>query len=202
MSVSSYQKNSLGWQLQQLQQRIGEWWELQISRMDNISSSKQPFDLDFSVLGKIIQVASGIILVLLVSWAILRLWQRFNPYLNTLRNSLVRSVDRVSKKTTPQLSADTWLTKSKQFQQQANYRQACRCLYMAMLQQLNDNGIIPHQASRTDGEYLQLIQQLPQTQPYQLLLMTHQQLCFSTAPVSSSLFEECQQAYETMMAIE
>ena len=202
MSVSSYQKNSLGWQLQQLQQRIGEWWELQISRIDNTSSSKQPFDLDFSILGKIIEVVSSIILVLLVSWAILRLWQRLNPYLNTLRNSLARSVNQASKKTTPQLSADAWLTKSKQFQEQANYRQACRCLYMAMLQQLNDNGIILHQASRTDGEYLQLIQQLPQPQPYQLLLMTHQKLCFSTARVSSSLFEECQQAYETMMAIE
>jgi hypothetical protein len=64
-----------------------------------------------------------------------------------------------------------------------------------MLQRLNDTGIVKDQPSRTDGEYLQLVQQLPQPQPYQTLLITHQELSFSNAEASPSLFDECQQAY-------
>jgi hypothetical protein len=72
---------------------------------------------------------------------------------------------------------------------------------MAMLQRLNDTGIVQHEPSRTDGEYLQLlIQQLPQPRPYQTLLMTHQQLCFSNVEASPSLFEQCQQAYREIEA--
>ncbi|NEQ27810.1 MAG: DUF4129 domain-containing protein, partial [Microcoleus sp. SIO2G3] len=94
-----------------------------------------------------------------------------------------------------ELSVAGWLERSQKFQQQGNYQEACLCLYRAMLQRLNDAGIAPHQSSRTDGEYLQLIRQLPQPQPYQTLLMTHQQLCFSNTEASPSVFEQCQQAY-------
>jgi hypothetical protein len=72
---------------------------------------------------------------------------------------------------------------------------------MAMLQRLNDSGLAPHHSSRTDGEYLQLVQQLSQPQPYQTLIMTHQRLCFSNAEVSSAVFEQCQQAYREIEAL-
>jgi hypothetical protein len=66
---------------------------------------------------------------------------------------------------------------------------------MALLQQLNDNGIALHQPSRTDGEYLRLTQDLPQEQAYELLLLVHEQLCFGDREISQPVFEECQQAY-------
>ena len=53
-----------------------------------------------------------------------------------------------------------------------------------------------HQPSRTDGEYLQLIQQLPQPAPYETVIAIHQQLYFGNAEASQSTFEQCQQAYQ------
>jgi hypothetical protein len=111
-----------------------------------------------------------------------------------LRNQLSESADKARTQNSEVLIAN-WLQRSQKFQQQGNYREACLCLYKAMLQRLNDTGIVKDQPSRTDGEYLQLVQQLPQPQPYQTLLITHQKLCFSNAEASPSLFDECQQAY-------
>ncbi|MEG3972103.1 MULTISPECIES: hypothetical protein [unclassified Microcoleus] len=59
---------------------------------------------------------------------------------------------------------------TQKLQQQGKYRQACRCLYMALLQRLNDAGTVVYQPRRTDGEYLQLIQQLPQPVSYETLI--------------------------------
>ena len=67
---------------------------------------------------------------------------------------------------------------------------------MAALQRLNDAGTAIHQTSRTDGEYLQLIQQLPQPAPYETVISIHQQLYFGNAEASQSTFEQCQQAYQ------
>ncbi|MBD0347133.1 MAG: DUF4129 domain-containing protein, partial [Coleofasciculus sp. Co-bin14] len=64
----------------------------------------------------------------------------------------------------------------------------------------NDTGLVPHQSSRTDGEYLQLIQQLPKPTPYQTLLVTHQELCFSNTEASRSVFDQCQEAYREIDA--
>jgi hypothetical protein len=66
---------------------------------------------------------------------------------------------------------------------------------MATLQRLHDSAIAPHQPSRTDGEYLQLVQQLPQSQSYQALIATHEQLCFNAEIVPEN-FSQCQQAYQ------
>ncbi|MEG4036609.1 DUF4129 domain-containing protein [Microcoleus sp. w1-18aA5] len=88
------------------------------------------------------------------------------------------------------------MLRSQKLQQQGKYRQACHCLYMALLQRLNDAGTVVYQPSRTDGEYLQLIQQLPQPVPYETLIRIHQQLYFRNRRADPSTFEQCQQAYQ------
>jgi len=65
-----------------------------------------------------------------------------------------------------------------------------------VLQRLNDAGTAVHQPSRTDGEYLELIQQLPQPVPYETVITIHEQLHFGTREASASTFEQCQQAYQ------
>jgi hypothetical protein len=65
---------------------------------------------------------------------------------------------------------------------------------MAMLQKLNDRGIAPHQLSRTDGEYLQIIQTLPNFNAYQILLINHQKLLFANQKATLNMWKECQQA--------
>jgi len=67
---------------------------------------------------------------------------------------------------------------------------------MAVLQRLNDAGTAVHQPSRTDGEYLELIQQLPQPVPYETVITIHEQLYFGNTEASASTFEQCQQAYQ------
>jgi hypothetical protein len=202
MPTDSFEKNNLGWQLSQLQQKIGEWWELQTSRFaPNVPNLSLPSWWDSPILQKLVKTAFWVILGLLLIWVGWQMWQRFHPYIYSLTNPLKQTADKGSRTPAQELSVATWLQRSQKLQQQGNYREACRCLYMAMLQRLNDSGLAPHHSSRTDGEYLQLVQQLSQPQPYQTLIMTHQRLCFSNAEVSSAVFEQCQQAYREIEAL-
>ena len=201
MPTDSFEKNSLGWQLGQLQQRFGEWWELQTSQFSpKRPEASVPSWLNSPILWLVARAAFWLLLALLLSWAALQIVRLLSPYFYSLRNQLSQPDDKARETLVSELSVAEWLERSQKFQQQGNYQEACLCLYKAMLQRLNDAGIAPHQSSRTDGEYLQLIQQLPQPQPYQTLLMTHQQLCFSNAEASPSVFEQCQQAYREIEA--
>lgn len=201
MSAGSYEKTNWAWQLQQLQQQLGEWWELQTSRFapnlprPNLSL---PSWWNTPILRTITQAVFWLLLGFLLSWTAVQLMRRLSPYIYSLRKQLSQPSDRMTNVLKTELSVAAWWERSQKFQKQGNYREACLCLYRAMLQRLHDRGIAPHQPSRTDGEYLQLVQQLPQPQPYQFLLMTHQDLLFSNTEASSSLFEECQQAYQEL----
>lgn len=196
----SYEKDNLAWQLQQLQQKLGEWWEMQISQFTPDITNNPDFSwlswLNSPIIGTIAKGIFWLILAFLLCWTVLQIWQRAEIYISFLRNKKSQLADRMTKASVTELSAAAWLARSQKLQQQGNYRDACLCLYMAMLQQLHDRGIVPHQPSRTDGEYWELLEQLPQPIPYQILLMTHQQLCFSNSEASSFLFEQCQSAYQ------
>ena len=198
MPAGSFDKNSFGWQLRQLQQRLQEWWELKTSHSP--PNLKLPSWFSSPLFWNIAKAAFWLILAMLVIWAILQIWQLLRPYVYTLMKVNLPTEEN-AKKTRQEISATGWLQRSKKFQEQGNYREACRCLYMAMLQRLNDAGIVPHQVSRTDGEYLQLIEQLPQPMPYQTLLNTHELLYFGNAKATPSLFQECEQAYREIEAI-
>jgi hypothetical protein len=196
MSTGSFEKTNFGWQLGQRLQQMGEWLELQTSRFQpKLPNTSFPSWLSSPTLWTIVNIIFWIVLALLLSWTALQLIRRFSPYFYSLTNQLKNSIGE-AKISDQELSITKWLEQSQKLQRQGNYREACLCLYKAMLQRLNDSEVAPHQLSRTDGEYLQLVEQLPQPQPYQTLLMTHQELCFSNTEASSSMFEQCQQAYQ------
>lgn len=196
MATEGWQETNLGWQLRLLQTRINEWIELQATRY-------APNSLDLSWLDTqwfktIVFGIFGLIVDLLVIWSVWQFGKFLKPYLLSLRSAQRRFQN--SSNTTPVVLGETqWLARSRSLAEQGNYRQACLCLYQAMLEQLDTRGIIPHQPSRTDGEYLNLISQLPNPQPYQTLLIAHQQLCFGQVNASRSLFESCQQAYQEIV---
>lgn len=174
---------------------------MQTSRFSpDIPNTSVPSWLTSPLLGMVVKAVFWVILAFLVCWAALQIMRSLSPYFYSLRNQLNQPTNKVTRTSISESSVARWLQRSQKFQQQGNYRDACLCLYMAMLQRLNDTGIAPHQPSRTDGEYLQLTQQLPQPQPYQTLLMTHQELCFSHTEASRSVFEQCQQAYREIEA--
>ncbi len=141
----------------------------------------------------LIKAIAWLLVRLSLVWLCWQLWRLLQPYLYSFV-SQTGSTGITTQASEPSVAA--WLKRSQTYFSQGNHREACRCLYMATLQRLHDSAIAPHQPSRTNGEYLQLVQQLPQSQSYQALIATHEQLCFSNAEIVPEDFSQCQQAYQ------
>lgn len=198
MSAGTFEKTNLGWQIQRFQQQVGEWLELQFSNL----FSDIP-EVDWPSIGGewgwLVWLFKGlfwIILGLLVSWLVWQLLGKwpvlFYRFQLRRRNGNIEPAARANRS----ITADVWLVQAQEFQRQGNYRQACRALYLAMLQRLNDTGVVPGEPSRTDGEYRQLLQQQSRhVQPYQTLIATHEAQCFGDADATLDDFNRCQQAY-------
>lgn len=190
------EKTSLSWQLYQLQQRFDEWWELNTIKLgENIPNVDLFSWLNNDLLEIIARTLFWIILACLLSWIGLKFLHLFDKYIAFIKNKYNPEIIEKRKQEIIVLSINKWLKRADFFQQQGNYRDAIWCLYMAMLQKLNDSDIAPHQLSRTDGEYLHIIQQLPNFNPYQILLINHQKLLFGNEEATLNMWQECQQAY-------
>ena len=197
MAAGTFQKDSLGWQWQQWQLRLGEWWELQLKKFPfQWLESLDPGDLDLSALENVFLVIFTLVLIILLIWAVWRIGNRLQSYFFNLKTPINR---RVSLTLARDLSPTEWLRHSQLLQQQGKYNQAFRCLYLGMLQQLHEKGIVSHQASRTDEEYRVLLLQLPQLDACENLLILHQQICFGRREVSPNLLVQCQRSYEQIL---
>ncbi|MBD2180425.1 DUF4129 domain-containing protein [Planktothrix sp. FACHB-1355] len=192
MSADGFEKTNFGWQVQQLQQQFWEWLELKLSQTPRIPNISTP-DWLGDLLWPIFKAVSWIIVAAIATWLLWQLWLILRPYLRSLSFEMGNSANQ----STPakEIATADWVKRSQQFYQQGNYGEALRCLYMAMLQKLHDSGIILNDPSRTDGEYRQLTETLPKQESYQILLTTHEELCFGNAEISPETFELCQQAY-------
>nr|WP_228024466.1 DUF4129 domain-containing protein [cf. Phormidesmis sp. LEGE 11477] len=96
-------------------------------------------------------------------------------------------------------SAQYWWQQAQTFAQNGHYGEACKALYQATLQQLDDSRTLTHDPSRTDGEYLASLDQAlgkPMPRPYQLLIGTHERLTFGAATATAEMFKRCRRAYE------
>ncbi|MCY7322001.1 MAG: DUF4129 domain-containing protein [Phormidesmis sp. CAN_BIN36] len=191
MAADSFDRNSLGWQLQQLGQRVGEWIEAQFSR----NAPNLPQTPNWSFPTGILEVMFWAIVLSATLWLGWQIFRLLAPYLTRAQTqNAIQKLRAASKE--EERSVAGWIRQMQEFQRQGNYREACRALYMAMLQRLNDTKLVPHQSSRTDGEYWQVVQPLPQSQAYQTLIRTHEQLCFGDGVISADLFNRCQRAYQ------
>lgn len=194
MAEQNFEKTNFIWEFEQQRQRFNEWLELILSRnrTELPQVSWEPWVLE--LLWLIVRVIFWLILGLLLIWLAREIWRNWKKYYDSFPASL-QTID--SKGTNAnKLKVSAWIERSRKYYRQGNYQEAVRCLYMAMLQKLNDRGIILDETSRTDGEYRQLIQNLPNREAYQILLNTHEQLCFANSPISLEIFERCQQAYQ------
>lgn len=194
-ATEDFAKTSWGWQLSQFQQQVGEWIEFQLSRLRSPFSDINPqWSLDIPWLVDLIKALVWLLIIVILAWLVWQLWRVLEPYLYSWRQ---QKIERAIAHNTQliQSSVQNWVKRSQIYFTQGNIKEACRCLYQAMLQRLHDTGIAPHQASRTDGEYQQLLDSLPKSPAYQTLIATHEQICFGSAEVSLDNFEQCQQAY-------
>jgi Domain of unknown function (DUF4129) len=182
------EKSSLRWQLEQLQQQLGEWVEVKLR------SNDRDLNFDFSpkwlwpLLIKLVWFA----LVGLVFWFGYRvIYPYLQQWVGRTKQTTAELVQPVQVFTVNEL-----LAKSQQFQREGDYTQASRWLYLAMLQRLNDANLIPHQDSRTDREYIQVLSTVPIVNVGEILVSIHEQLHFGNCQIASADFARCQQAYQ------
>jgi hypothetical protein len=198
MSIDTFDKNSLGWQLAQWQQQLQEWWEGQ-----TLSFLPQIYlpDSNILYLWELTKFVFLLFLIALIVWGSWQFWQRFSPLFYRLtqkRRIFPLKSDFSLRKTSVKMD---WLTRSRQFQSKGNYKEACLCCYFAVLQALDEKDIILEDPSRTDGEYLILLEKSTPSRPYQFLLKVHEELSFGNREASASLVTECQKAYQEITQI-
>ncbi|PSB48836.1 DUF4129 domain-containing protein [Chamaesiphon polymorphus] len=182
------EKTSWRWQLEQLQQQLGEWIEVKLRSDDR--------DLNLDIfppwLGPLLVQIVWLLLAGLVLWIGYRI---IYPYWQNWVRQKERSPSTLDSSPIKVYTVAELLAQSQKFQQDGDYTQASRWLYLAMLQRLNDANLIPHQFSRTDREYLQLLSDVPVVNVGEILVSLHEQLHFGDRQISSADFERCQQAY-------
>ncbi|MGA7933539.1 MAG: DUF4129 domain-containing protein [Kovacikia sp.] len=186
MTSASFETTNLSWQIQQLQQRLGEGIEKLFAPIGVAPVGAPPEWL--------IKTVFWAVSLVLIGWASRQLYSLLRAYFHPSVFTDLAS-DSSTQLPHPALTADQWLQRSRTFARQGNYREACRSLYLAALQRLNDKQLIAQESSRTDGEYRHLLQEISHAPPYQLLIDTHERLCFGNAEISAETFDQCQQAY-------
>lgn len=196
--MGEFERTSFGWQIQKTIQQIQEWLE---SLFDSDLPSSAPLrhwawpDLLAEILLRGLQV----LLAGLLLWV---LWQVLSMLIPRLRQ--LRPVgSRSSSSSTQPRTVEAWMQSARIAQAQGNPRQACRCLYLALLCYLGEHQGLPDQPSRTDGEYLRLLSTggAEPAPAYQLLIQTHERLCFDrSTPISSDTADRCFQALAQILS--
>ncbi|BAY39300.1 hypothetical protein NIES2111_36740 [Nostoc sp. NIES-2111] len=199
MSTDNFEKGGWDWQFSQFQQQVGEWLEYQSYRFERVLPNWSPAWKFAPWLGGVLNFLSWLLLGLFVTVILWRLWGALNPYLYAWFN-IDSSGGKRARISTLDVSVANLLERSQSLYRQGNYREACRCLYLAILQHLHDTKIITHKPSRTDNEYLQLLRSaVTPIQPYETVITTHEQLCFGNAEILPENYEQCRQAYQEII---
>ena len=192
--MGEFQDNGIGWQILKANQQFWEWLE-RVLVADQPASSNAPDWAWPEIWSQIvIRVFQGLTLILL-AWI---LWQLALILWPQLRQFRLRRM-RPSRSSTPitARSLQDWWQLAQAARERGDHSEACRCLYLALLRHLHDQQILPELPSRTDGEYIRglLTQQIQPLSPYELLIRTHETLCFNHAVVlSATTVDRCFQA--------
>jgi len=202
MLEGDYRTTSLAWQTGLLVRRFREWLEYRLSLID-FEGPDLPELPDWSFPELVQQILFWSLIIALSAWLAFLLYRALEQ---PIRDWLERTQGwtRLGDRTPsadPERSAQYWQQQAQTYAEQGNYSEACKALYRATLQQLHDALILPHDASRTDGEYLTGVRQKMNPtgpRPYQLLIGTHERLVFGIAEASYEVFKRCRLAYEAI----
>jgi Domain of unknown function (DUF4129) len=196
MASDRFEKNSIGWQLQQVKQSVGEAIEQFLSNLrlnpNPPKPNAKPPSIDWNWLAYWRYFLVTVVVLLLVVWLV---WWLGPMVRGALERWQGREVPQASGPAMPTRSAGLLLQDARGYGAQGNYREACRALYLATLQQLNDRKILQHQLSRTDGEYARMVEPLDTAQAHQRILNIHERITFRPGAVDAATFEACEQAY-------
>ncbi|MEM8639419.1 MAG: DUF4129 domain-containing protein [Cyanobacteria bacterium P01_G01_bin.54] len=187
-----FAKDSWAWRLDLALRRLGEWWQALWQSNTPRFNSPNEAPSGWADFWRFLGDAIWFILILSLSiWGLWALWRLARPYWRLWQEA--RPVTATAQPS--RQSPSQWQQQAQQYQRQGNYTQACLCLYFGMLQHLHDQGQVPHQASRTDGEYHRALAEQPHSTPYYTLLTVHQRLKFANAPATQELLDRCLAAY-------
>ncbi|HTL88384.1 MAG TPA: DUF4129 domain-containing protein [Leptolyngbya sp.] len=192
MAAEQFQKSDFNWQIQQFLRQAGEWLELRFSQIRPPDAPNVP---NWQFPAWWLEAGFWLIVGIAAVWLISQVYRWARSSFNQNSSQLGKLLNRDSAHFAKERTIAGWVKLAQEFQQQGNYREASRALYMAMLQRLNETKLIPIEKSRTDREYSRLVQLLPQAESYQTLLETHELLCFSDTPISAEMFDRVQRAY-------
>lgn len=196
MSTDTFEKTNLGWQFSLFQKQVEEWVEYQFSHFQKALPELPGWSIS-PWLSELLKLLFWLVLSLFIAWIVWRLWQEFGHFIYSWLAGVGNSPVSGAKIRSHEATIAFLLTRSQEFSRQGNYREACRCLYLAMLQQLHQQAIAIQQSSRTDGEYLQLLSSyVTPLQPYETLITTHEQLCFANTEILPENYQQCRQAYQ------
>jgi hypothetical protein len=188
--AQTYEQTSLDWQTHLLQQRLQEWWEFTIARLNpnlpNLEGIGVP-PLYIQLLLWLGLVGMGVFLGLrLTRWLHNRRWNQWRWYSPRSRHA-------------PVTHQNSWLEEAQRWHGKGNYTEAVRCLYFSLLEYLQIRRGITPLASRTDGEYRRLTQHLAPQESYDLLWRVHERICFRQDTVSQEQWQTYWQAYQRVV---
>ena len=116
MSENSFEKDSLGWQFQKLQQQIGEWWEFQTSQtVAKLPEVDLTWWLDNPMILMIAKGMAWLLFAFLLSWVVVQIIRLLNPYIYGVRNQINLTTE-TREKSKLELSVTAWLNKSQKCQ--------------------------------------------------------------------------------------
>lgn len=190
MAAGSHDTNSISWQARLALQQAGEWLDYQFAKADfeppPLPQWQWPAGLARGLFWLLV-ICLGLWFSTLVYQLLRAIWQRRRqPSTAALRPSAPPPVPL----------GGSW-HEAERLAQAGRYREACRSLYLAALQQLHEQRQLLHSPSRTDGEYLQSLAAAPQ-RPYWLLIRTHERTEFGGALASAETYQRCRQAYQEL----
>jgi hypothetical protein len=198
VSQAVYEKDNIWWRIGKAQQMLAEWWEKQsYGFKDDLKDWSIPSWLtDF--LWEFAKVFSWIILAFLLVWIVWKISPSFRDYFANLFQQIKSDRTYKKQRKTLNISVADWWQKAQKFQASGNYTEAIFCLYAGALQRLNDRGIAANLPSRTDGEYLKIVDRLLHSTSYQVLFEVHQDLCFGGTKADLNLWQRYSQAYQNL----
>ena len=146
--MTSYQKSSLSWQLQVLSQNVREWLDWQRDRLWGQMPEITPPRIDNWSWWEGVLLHGLLWLVIALAIAFIGLnrktWQQYWLQLQGQSAGISTAL--------PTPSTQQWGKLAQQSAQHKDYAQACRYLYLATLQTLDDRQLIAQTPARTDRE--------------------------------------------------
>jgi len=201
---ATFQSDSTSWKLQKFGRQLSEWVEYQLYQLQSPDTPDAQTSVYWpewllALLPTLRVVVFWSIVAGLAVWAAWMLYVILLPYIREMRSRRYSVQNRNSPSSELRRSPQQWLQEAQALQKQKRYADACRALYLGMVQQLQDKKFVPQRDSATDGDYRQSVQPLSEAHAYSLLIDTHEQTVFGNAVASEQMAQQCQQAYQEML---